>query len=152
MIVRRLLSDELYHHGIKGQRWGIRRFQKKNFIERARDKRKMKRLREAKVQKKAEKDLKEKIINSGDKKQIRKIQAFLTDEEMERAVKRIAFNEAISDAKENKRAIDKATSAIDKYSNTVANIGKYAETVSKIAKAIDNVNKLKKGLNLGDDK
>lgn len=23
-------SDELYHHGIKGQKWGIRRFQKKD--------------------------------------------------------------------------------------------------------------------------
>lgn len=23
-------NNELYHHGIKGQRWGVRRFQKKN--------------------------------------------------------------------------------------------------------------------------
>ena len=23
-------SDELYHHGIKGQRWGIRRYQNKD--------------------------------------------------------------------------------------------------------------------------
>lgn len=27
MKVRRLRNDELYHHGIKGQRWGIRRYQ-----------------------------------------------------------------------------------------------------------------------------
>lgn len=25
--VRRLNADELYHHGIKGQRWGVRRYQ-----------------------------------------------------------------------------------------------------------------------------
>lgn len=27
MEVKRLRNDELYHHGIKGQRWGIRRYQ-----------------------------------------------------------------------------------------------------------------------------
>ena len=27
MIVRRLKTDELYHHGIKGQKWGKRRYQ-----------------------------------------------------------------------------------------------------------------------------
>ena len=27
MEVRRLRNDELYHHGIKGQRWGVRRYQ-----------------------------------------------------------------------------------------------------------------------------
>lgn len=27
MQVRRLREDELYHHGVKGQRWGIRRYQ-----------------------------------------------------------------------------------------------------------------------------
>lgn len=25
--VKRLRNDELYHHGVKGQRWGIRRYQ-----------------------------------------------------------------------------------------------------------------------------
>lgn len=27
MIVRHLQNDELYHHGVKGQKWGIRRYQ-----------------------------------------------------------------------------------------------------------------------------
>lgn len=27
MIVKRLPSNELYHHGVKGQRWGFRRYQ-----------------------------------------------------------------------------------------------------------------------------
>lgn len=25
MVVKRIKSDELYHHGVKGQRWGVRK-------------------------------------------------------------------------------------------------------------------------------
>lgn len=161
-------DDELYHHGIKGQRWGIRRYQnpdgsltpagvrrygtaenfnrsitKKGVIQYTKDKRKMKKLRQIREQKKAWEAEKERIVNSGDKKAIRQIQHELSDEQIARAVNRIAFNEAVNGT--NKSYIDKGAEIIDKYANTAANIGRYADTARKIAGLIGDIDSIKQG-------
>ena len=161
-------NDELYHHGIKGQRWGVRRYQnpdgsltaagvrrygtvenfnrsitKKGVIQYTKDKRKMKKLRQIREQKKAWEAEKERIVNSGDKKAIRQIQHELSDEQIARAVNRIAFNEAVNGT--NKSRLEKGAEFIDKYANTAANLGKYAQTASSIAKAIGDIRALSKG-------
>lgn len=154
-------DDELYHHGIKGQRWGIRRYQNpdgsltpagvrrygtvenfnkvqkqksKGLIERTRDKRKMKKLRQAREEKRAWEAEKERIINSGDKKAIAKIQHELTDDQISRAVNRIAFNESINGVQKSR--LEKGAEFIDKYAQTAYNIGTYANTAQSIARAI----------------
>lgn len=161
-------NDELYHHGIKGQRWGVRRYQnpdgsltaagvrrygtvenfnrsvtKKGVIQYAKDKRKMKKLRQIREQKKAWEEEKERIINSGDKKAIASIQHELNDEQIARAVNRIAFNESVNGVQ--KTRLEKGAEFIDKYANTAANLGKYAQTAQQIFNAVDAFNKLKKG-------
>lgn len=172
MEVRRIPNwnpdEELYHHGIKGQRWGVRRYQnpdgsltpagvrrygtvenfnrsitKKGVIQYTKDKRKMKKLRQIREQKKAWEAEKERIVNSGDKKAIRQIQHELSDEQIARAVNRIAFNEAVNGT--NKSRLEKGAEFIDKYANTAANLGKYAQTASSIAKAIGDIRALSKG-------
>ena len=172
MEIRRLPNwdpdDELYHHGVKGQRWGVRRYQnpdgsltpagikrygtvqnfnrsitKKGVIQYTKDKRKMKKLRQIREQKKAWEEEKERIVKSGDKKAIRSIQHELTDEQIARAVNRIAFNEAVNGTSQSR--LDKAAEFIDKYANTAANIGKYANTASQIAKAIGDIKSLASG-------
>lgn len=172
MEVRRIPNwnpdEELYHHGIKGQRWGVRRYQnpdgsltpagvrrygtvenfnrsitKKGVIQYTKDKRKMKKLRQIREQKKAWEAEKERIVNSGDKKALREIQHELTDEQISRAINRIAFNEVVNGT--NKSRLEKGAEFIDKYANTAANLGKYAQTASSIAKAIGDIRALSKG-------
>lgn len=148
MEVRRISNnfpDELYHHGILGQRWGIRRYQnkdgtlteagkqrikKKGFFETRRDKKKMKKLREAKEQKKREKEERERIINSGDANEIDKIKHKLTDEEYARALTRVDFNRSLN---EYKSATNRAK--LEDISNKVSTVAKVVGTVANTADA-----------------
>lgn len=170
-------DDELYHHGIKGQRWGIRRYQNpdgsltpagvrrygtaenfnkvqkqksKGLIERTRDKRKMKKLRKVREEKRAWEAEKERIINSGDKKAIASIQHELNDEQIARAVNRIAFNESVNGVQKSR--LEKGADFINKYADTAANLGKYAQTAQQIFNAVDAFNKVKRGQPLKGNK
>ena len=162
MIVRRLPDSELelYHHGIKGQRWGVRRFQKsdgsssskrrRGIIEQISINRRMKKLRKAKTKKQAEKAKREAIINSGNRKAVKKIQKQLTNEELDRAIKRIEFNQKLNSVDPSKKA--QIAMFVDKYANTAKNLGDYADTASKIMKAVSNAKKLANGQYLADEK
>ena len=141
MVVRRMSPDsELYHHGIKGQRWGFRRFQnrdgsltvlgrkKKGIIGTIRTNRKMKKLREAKAKKQSEVAERERIISTGDAKQIDKIKTKLSNEDYERALQRIRLNESLEAYK------TKASQAkLEKIADRVSTVARTAETVAGAA-------------------
>lgn len=130
MIVRRLPDSELelYHHGIMGMRWGVRRFQnrdgtltsagrkRRGLVEQIKYNRKMKKVRKAKVEKaKAQQKQKEEqaerlrkmaaerkeraeVIKTGNAKDIQKFQHKMSDKEYERALNRINLNQRLNDA------------------------------------------------------
>lgn len=151
MEVRRMPSSmsELYHHGIKGQEWGDRngppypldsnasvqaKKKKKSLVTRIKNKRKGKQLQKAKAAKKAEREEKARIINSGDPDKVKSISAKLTNEELNEALSRIELNSAISQyTKGGKKKI--AKTGMD-YINDLGNI---AQNISSIAIAVGNV-------------
>lgn len=170
-------GDELYHHGIKGQKWGIRRFQpyrqgmevvggkvvgaakkvKQRFIDagEARQKHKAAKKKAAAIKKaqatrKSNLDFeaaKKKAIESGSIEDLAKFKGSLTNEEYGRAFLRLQNEKKMSDMV----AANQKTvwDTIDKGMNIVQKVGGYANT---IATAKENFSKLDKAFNGERDK
>lgn len=165
MVVRRLPEEsELYHHGIMGMRWGVRRYQNKDgsltnagrkhrgLIEQIRYNRKMKKVRKAKVEKqKAQQKAKEEqvkrlqqaneerrqraeVIKTGSAKDIQKFQHKMSDKEYETALRRIDLTQKLNEAV---TAQSKAKS--EKMAARLNTVMNTANTVANIA---DNVSKV----------
>ena len=163
MIVRRLPDTELYHHGILGQKWGVRRYQnkdgtltaagrkKKGLIQTVKDKKKMKKLRDAKEKKKQEKAEREEVINSGDYRQVKKIQNKLTDEEYVRALQRISYNEKLKEYENGRKSVmlQKGINALTTtatLAKTIADVSSSANTVKKSLEDMGVIEKKKSAL------
>lgn len=149
MEVRRIPSSELTHHGKDGQKWGVMhgppypldrnasvqaKKKKKSLMTKIKDKRKGKQLQKARAQKREERAEREKIINSGDPNQIKKIADKLSDAEMEKALKKLDFNATINSyiANENKYAVEKGKRYIETASSTLQTLSNMATTASNV--------------------
>lgn len=104
MEVRRLGSmSELYHHGIKGQEWGVQNGPPYPLNSGSSSSKKKKKFGSKKAKdtidtsKELSPEDKEKVIRSGNVKLVKSASPQLTNNELERAIKRIELNEKLSD-------------------------------------------------------
>lgn len=158
-------GDELYHHGIKGQKWGIRRFQpyrqgmkvvggkvvgaakkvKQRFADAGEARKKKKAVKKAQATKKAKVDFeaqKKKALESGTAEDLAKLKGKLTNEEYQAAFRRLE-----NEAKVAKMVQDSTPTIWDKVDKGMAivqKLGGYADTV---ATAKEKFAKLDKAFN-----
>lgn len=163
-------KDELYHHGIKGQKWGIRRFQpylpgskvkggkevgkatkvkqRGSIVEHFKAKqaahKKAAAVKKAQATRKANTDFeaaKKKAIESGTAEDLAKFKGKLTNEEYSRAFMRLQNEKKLADmVAANQKSV---WDTIDSGMKIVERVGKYAGT---IATAKENFTKMDEAL------
>ena len=141
--MRYMYSNELYHYGIRGQKWGIRRFQNPDGTLTKAGMRRygtVENLQKGMTKKQAAEHEAEKqaAINSGKTAQIQKFSSELTREEMARAVQRIQDEQKLSELRA--KDIDAGMQKVKSITNTIGQIASTAETVTKAYNAVADIN------------
>ena len=159
-----IYSEELTHHGIKGQKWGIRRFQNRDGSLTADGKRRrsigetvhdyrvsrkrkanLKKARETRAANKAAAEERAKLIKAGKIKP-----KDMTDAELNARIERLKLEKSYSDAIKDRKQIERAGRFSEKFKDSLTdkmaeNVG--ADLLAQVAKHLGA-----KGLNqiLGD--
>lgn len=142
-------NNQLYHHGIKGMKWGIRRTpaQLGHQIKQRRIVKKrtaaLEKARKAKQEKKEFEANKEKVLNSGSATEVLKYRGKLTNQELQNAVTRLNLEQQLSaiSAKEVKTGMDKVTSVMNKVEKATTAVEKGIKAYNTVAKVTNSVGK-----------
>lgn len=130
-------NHQLYHHGIKGMRWGIRRYQNKDGTLTAAGKKRqakqqaeaLEKARAAKAAKKAHEEAKAKALKEGSAADILKYKNELSVEEMKTAYNRLTTEQSLIDlATKNASQVK---SGMDKVSSLMDNVDKARQATEK---------------------
>lgn len=142
----------LSHHGIKGMRWGIRRFQRKDgSLTRAGQRRLQKqredaleKARQAKAAKKQHDMDKQTALKSGSASDILKFKGELTKQEMDSAISRIRWEQdmksiASKEVETGKNKVDKFFSGVDDATTKANTVFKAWNTVANVVNAFTDL-------------
>ena len=142
-------NNQLYHHGIKGMKWGIRSTaaQLGHQINQRRTAKKraaaLEKARKARQEKKEFEANKEKVLNSGSATDVLKYRGKLTNQELQNAVTRLNLEKQLSDisAKEVKSGMDKVNSVMNKVEKATEAAEKGIKAYNTVAKVTNSVGK-----------
>ena len=126
------MDEFIAHHGILGQRWGIRRYQNKDGSLTAAGRRHWDQL-----DKKTKAKIKDNMIRSSNIKVLQAHQKYLTPNEIRKATERLAVNKTISDFKEEE--IQRGMQRIADLGNKAKQVG---DTVTNLSNAYNSIAKV----------
>lgn len=130
------MDEFIAHHGILGQRWGIRRYQNKDGSLTAAGRKHWDQL-----DRKTKAKIKDNLIKSSNVKVLQAHQKYLTPNELRKATERLAVNKRVSDFKEEE--IQRGMQRIAELGNRAMVVGNTVNNITqsynKIAKVINSV-------------
>ena len=141
--MRYMYPNELYHYGIRGQKWGIRRFQNPDGTLTAAGRRRygtVENFERGMTKKQAAEHEAEKqaAINSGKTAQVQKFSSELTKEEMARAVQRIQDEQKLSELRSKDVSIGQQK--VKDLTNSIGQIKTTASTVKDAYNVVAQIN------------
>lgn len=125
--------NELYHHGILGQKWGIRRFQNKDGSLTSAGKKRYKVESESSTE--TDEERKQRIIKSGNQKEVLKAANEMSNAELKEAIERIKLNEELKNISFNK--FQNGQKKVDSVMHTVSSTTAAATGIYEVARAFN---------------